>query len=83
MKGVDIRIDRANTPKEIQIASFVDIWKRKKKWMKALDEGFGWSIWMKALDEFSKVHLFKTVHTVSFDWFLSSLEWIINLELEN
>ena len=33
MKGVDIRIDRANTPKEIQIASVDDIWKRKKKRM--------------------------------------------------
>ena len=31
MKGVDIKIDRANTPKEIQIASVDDIWKRKKK----------------------------------------------------
>ena len=31
MKGVDIRIDRANTPKEIQIASVDDIWKRKEK----------------------------------------------------
>ena len=33
MKGVDIRIDRANTPKEIQIASVDDIWKNKKKRM--------------------------------------------------
>ena len=33
MKGVDIRIDRANTPKEIQIASVDDIWKRKNKRM--------------------------------------------------
>ena len=33
MKGVDIRIDKAKTPKEIQIASFDDIWKGKKKRM--------------------------------------------------
>ena len=33
MKGVDIKIDRANTPKEIQIASVDDIWKRKKQGM--------------------------------------------------
>ena len=30
MKGVDIKIDRANTPKEIQIASVDDIWKKKR-----------------------------------------------------
>ena len=32
------------------------------------------------LDHYSQEQIFLTVHTVSFDWFLSGLEWIINLE---
>ena len=45
MKGVDIRIDRAKTPKEIQIASFDDIWKRKKKRMKKVRQKM--KIWLR------------------------------------
>ena len=44
MKGVDIKIDRANTPKEIQIASVDDIWKRKKKRMKKVRQKM--KIWL-------------------------------------
>ena len=27
-----------------------------------------------------KLEIIHTLHTVSFDWFLSGLEWILNLE---
>ena len=38
---------------------------------------------MVGLADFFSSITWNTVHTVSFDWFLSGLGWIFNLELEN
>ena len=36
--------------------------------------------WLSKIQSLAFQRTFQVLHTVSFDWFLSSLEWILNLE---